>query len=233
MSISDARKEHEDGSAIRHSKATIAGGMSGCPRDLRPGAAAFDHLYGALRCDLLPPSTRSAGLYLYLWPALGCGTQKYRINRVSLWTRPPAPATLHWLGSLGGCALPPGVDAPSRRALGTRRWCVGVRSLGLSQVWHRVGGRGPAVVWPARQGRQLSGGRLPGLRVGRGPYAGRHAAVSAQSMDHGPGPPGQSWRAHRPPRGSLATTRGGVRMGFVAGSMAWVSALGWRCRAIR
>ena len=32
LSISDARKEHEDGNAIRHSQATIAGGMSGCPR---------------------------------------------------------------------------------------------------------------------------------------------------------------------------------------------------------
>src|SRR5262249_30538405 len=127
MSLSDARKEHADGSAIRHSKATIAGGMSGCPRDLRPGAAAFDHLYGALCGDLLPPRTRSACPYLYLWPALGCGTQKYRIDRVSLWTRPPAPATLHGLGPLGGCALTPGVGAPSRRARGTHRWCARVR----------------------------------------------------------------------------------------------------------
>src|SRR5262245_22792030 len=101
-SRSEARKEHEDGSAIRHSKATIAGGMSSGPRERRPGAAPFDHLDGALCCDLLPPRTRSACPYLYLWPALGCGPQKYRIDCVSLWPRPPAPAALHWLGSLGG-----------------------------------------------------------------------------------------------------------------------------------
>src|SRR5262245_4537596 len=126
MSISDARKEQEDGSTIRHSQATIAGGMSGCPRDLRPGAAAVDHLHGALCGDLLPPSTRSACPYLSLWPALGCRTQKYRIARLSLWTRPSAPATLYWLGSMGRCALTPGVDAPSRRARGTSRWRAGV-----------------------------------------------------------------------------------------------------------
>src|SRR4029450_10848355 len=124
--------------------------MSSGSRDLRPGAAALDHLYGALCGDLLPPRTRSACPYLYLWLSLGCGTQKYRIDRVSLWTRPPAPATLHWLGPLGRCALTPGVDATSRRAPGTRRGFTGVRSLGLSQVWDRVGGRGAPVVWPAR-----------------------------------------------------------------------------------
>src|SRR5512145_3191873 len=41
IALSDARTAHEDGSAIRYSQATIAGGMSGCPRDLRPGAAAL------------------------------------------------------------------------------------------------------------------------------------------------------------------------------------------------
>src|SRR4029450_8403634 len=122
MSINDARKEHEDGSAIRHSQATIAGGMSGCPRDLRAGAAAVDHLHAAVCSPPLRPRTRSACPDLYLWPALGGGTQKYRIDCVSLWTRPPAPATFYWPGSVGRCALAPGVDAPRRRALGTSRW---------------------------------------------------------------------------------------------------------------
>ena len=54
--------------------------------------------------------------YLCLWLALGCGTQKRRIDRVSLWTRPPAPATLHWLGRVGGCPLAAGAAAPSRRS---------------------------------------------------------------------------------------------------------------------
>ena len=96
------------------------------------------------------PELDAACPYLSLWPALGCGTQKYRIDRVSLWTRPPAPATLYWLGSVGRCALAPGVDAPSRRALGTRPmacWCSIPRafpSLGPS----RWGWRGSGVaVW--------------------------------------------------------------------------------------
>src|SRR2546428_4333766 len=184
MSRSNSRKEHGYGSAIRHSKATIAGGMSGCPRDLRPGAAAVGHLYGALCRDLLSPRTRPACPYLPLWTALGFGTQKCRIDRVSLWPRSLAPATLYWLGSLGGCPLAPGVDATSRGAIGTRRWRPGVRSLELSQVRARVGRRSAPVVWPAGEGRQLSSRRLFGLRVGAGPYPGRHAPVSAQSMDH-------------------------------------------------
>src|SRR5918999_1826462 len=142
MSRNDSRKEHRYGSALRLSQATIASGMSGCPRDLRPGDAAFGNLSGALCRDLLPPRTRPACSYLCLWTALECGTQKCRIDRVSLWTRPSAPATLHWLGSLGGYALTPEVDTTSCRALGTRRWRAGVRPFWLSQVWDRVGGRG-------------------------------------------------------------------------------------------
>jgi hypothetical protein len=227
MSINDARKEHEDGSAIDHSQATMAGGMSGCPRDLRAGAAAFDHLHGAFCCDLLPPRTRSACPYLSLWPALGGGTQQYRIDRVSLWTRPPAPATFSWLGSVGRCARAPGVNAPSRRALRPSRGCVGVRSRRLPQVWDRVGRGGAPVVGPSGQGRQRSSRRLLGLRVGRGPYPGRHAAVLAQSMDDRQGPPGQSRCAPRPARVSRAAP---VGIGPVAdqghAAAAWVER--WR-----
>jgi hypothetical protein len=208
MCLSDARQEHEAGSAIRPSQATSAGGLSGCPRGLRPGAAAFAHLDGALRGDLLPPRTRSAGPSLSLGPALGGGTHKDRIDRVALWTRPPAPTTLHGLGPLGGWALTRGGGATSRRALGTRRGWAGVRSLGLSHVWDRVGGRGAPVGWPARPGRPRSRCRLPGLRVGRGPYSGRPAAVFAHRRDHRPGPPGHSWCAHRPPRVALAAPVG-------------------------
>src|SRR5262245_46583006 len=126
MSRSDSRKEHGYGSALRHAQATMAGGMSGCPRALRSGNAAFGTLYGALCGDLLPPRTPPACPSLPRWLALGCGTQTCRIDRVSLRTRPSTPATLHGLGSLGGWALAPRADAPSRSALGTRRGRVGV-----------------------------------------------------------------------------------------------------------
>ena len=85
-----------------------------------------------------------------------------------------------------------------RRALGPRRGRIGLRPLGLSQVWNRVGGCGAPVVRPPGQGRQLSSRHLLGLRVGCGSYPGRHAPVFAPSMDHGQGSPRQSWRAQRP-----------------------------------
>lgn len=208
MSRSDARQEHGYGSALRHSQATIAGGMGGCPRELRAGEAAVGNLYGALCRDLLPPRTHPACPYLHLWLALGCGTQKGRIERVALWTRPSTLATLHWLGSWGGWALAPRAAAPSRRALGPRRGRVGLRPLGLSPVWHRVGGGGAPVVRPPGQGRPLSSRPLLGLRVGCGAYPGRPAPVFAQSMDPGQGPPSHSWRAQRPQRVALAAPVG-------------------------
>jgi hypothetical protein len=215
MSINDARKEPEDGSALRHSPAPMAGGMSGCPRALRAGAAAFAPLQGAFCCDLLPPSTRSACPALSLWPARGGGTPTYRLDRGSLWTRPPAPATFYWLGSGGRWALAPGVNTPRRRALRPSRGGLGVRSLRLPQVWDRVGRGGAPVGGPSGQGRPLASRRLRGLRVGRRPYPGRHAAVCAPSMDDRPGPPGHSRGAPRPAasgrgrRGGPTATRSG------------------------
>ena len=47
MSISDSRTEHSYGSAIRHSKATIAGGMSGAP-------AIFDQVMPRLATFMAP-----------------------------------------------------------------------------------------------------------------------------------------------------------------------------------
>src|SRR5574341_192830 len=101
MSINDVRKERLHGSGIRHSKAAIAGGMPGRTRDLRPGDGPVANLSGTLCRHLLPPGTRWACPYLCVWTAVGCGTHKRRIDRVPLRTRPPAPATLHWLGRVG------------------------------------------------------------------------------------------------------------------------------------
>jgi hypothetical protein len=247
MSRSDARKEHGSGSARRHSPATMAGGMSGCPRELRAGTAAFGNLAGALCCDLLPPSTQPACPDLPRWLALGCGTQQGRSERVSLGTRPSPPATLHGLGSWGGWALAPRAAAPRRRALGTRRGRVGVRPRGRSHVWHRVGGCGAPVVRPPGPGRPLSRRPLLGLRGGRGPSPGRPAPGWAPRLDHGPGPPRHSWRAQRPPRVARAAP---VGVGQVAdpwpaaaawgergrgrdGAAVWVAALaGWLGRAL-
>src|SRR5712692_10655779 len=112
------RKEHLHGSSIHHSQAAIAGGMPGCPRGLPAGDATLDNLYGTLRRHLPPSGTLSARLYLCLWPAVGCGTQKRRIDRLSVRTRPPPTATFHRLGRLGGCTLATGIDWPSCPALG-------------------------------------------------------------------------------------------------------------------
>ena len=69
---------------------------------------------------------------------------------------------------------------------------------------------GVARQWCGRLGKvdncQVAG--LSGLRVGRGPYSGRPAAVSVHSMDHGQGSPGQNGRAHGPPQVSLAAPVG-------------------------
>ena len=46
-----------------------------------------------------------------------------------------------------------GVARPSREALGTRRWGVGVRSFRVSQIRSGVGGGGKAVVWSPGQSR--------------------------------------------------------------------------------
>src|SRR6266851_2370099 len=98
MTMTGLWKEQVDGSRIRDSKATIAGGMP-CPSPrLRPDDAPVGTLYGPLCCHLLPSGTLGACPYLCAWPAVGCGTQKRRIDRVPLRTRPAAPATLHWLG---------------------------------------------------------------------------------------------------------------------------------------
>ena len=54
---------------------------------------------------------------------------------------------------------------PSQPALGTRRWGVGVRSLGISQVRPGVGGCRPSVGWSAGQSRELPSGPGLGIRV--------------------------------------------------------------------
>ena len=75
-------------------------------------------------------------------------------------------------GPTGPMLPAPDGARPSGPAIGTRRWRVGVRSLGVSQIWSRVGGRGSAVVRPFGESRQLSSGHLPGLRLGPRPHPG-------------------------------------------------------------
>src|SRR6266849_2319171 len=101
MFMNDSRKEHSHGSAIRYSQTAIAGSMPSRTRDLPPGDAPFGNLYGPLCPHLLPPGTHSTCPYLCLWPALGSGTQERRVDRVSLRTRSPSPATLRRLGRVG------------------------------------------------------------------------------------------------------------------------------------
>src|SRR5712692_8291994 len=109
MSMDHVLQGARHGSSIRHSQAAIAGGMPGRTRDLPPGEAALGNLSGPLRQHLLPSGTLSARPDLCLWPAVGCGTPKRRIDRLSVRTRPPPAATFHRLGSLGGRALATGI----------------------------------------------------------------------------------------------------------------------------
>ena len=125
--------------------------------------------------------------------------------------RLPLPRCMGWA---------PGADAPVRQAL-TR---PGAAPLGHAEgVWvcapsgcptsGTESGGGAPVVQPPGPGRPLARRPLLGRRVGRGPSPGRHAPVLAHSMDHGQGPPRQSWRAQRPQRVARAAP---VGVGHVA-----------------
>ena len=105
------------------------------------------HLHEAL-CQHLPRSgSRSTCQNLCLWPAVERRTEKYRIDCVSFWpVRLPLQGCIGW-AEWDDAPLRRCVGQPSEHALGPRRWGVGVRSLGMSQVRPGVGGCGPSVVW--------------------------------------------------------------------------------------
>src|SRR4029077_17724484 len=108
----ESQKELTPGSPIRHAPTPMAGGMSGRPRELRPGPAAFFHLEGARGRDLPGARPHAAGQALWQRPAGGRGTHERRIACLSWWAKPPGTATLHGLGRLGRCALAPDMACP-------------------------------------------------------------------------------------------------------------------------
>src|SRR5882672_3256648 len=87
--------------------------------------------------------------------------------------------------------------------MGTRRWCAGVRPVGVSKVRSRVGGGGSAVGWAPGQSRPRSSGHLLGLRVAHGPHPGCPAAL----------PPPQAWTQEktRLEKAGVPTARRGYR----------------------
>ena len=73
-----------------------------------------------------------------------------------------------------------------RRRPGRTRRRDRVRSLGLRQEGDQVGGRGAAVVRPARQDRELPGRRLHGIRLAQGTCDRQYASLSPRGVDEGP-----------------------------------------------
>ena len=70
-----------------------------------------------------------------------------------------------------------------RRGPGRARRRDRVRSLGLPQEGDQVGGRGPAVVRPTRQGRQLPGRHLHGLCIAKRTCDRQYTSLPSQGMD--------------------------------------------------
>ena len=90
--------------------------------------------------------------------------------------------------------------SPSWPARSARSWasptpCIVFDPSALRQEGDQVGRRAAAVVRPARQGRQLPGRRLHGLRLAEGARPGRYPALPAQGVGEGPGPPEGGGRA--------------------------------------
>ena len=113
-----------------------------------------------------------------------------RMSNARTWNRSPIILARSAWGckvlSAGMTGTMPPCDTrcgPSGPAIGTSRWRVGLRSLGLSQVRARIGRRGPAVVRSLGESRQLSSGHLLGLRLRQRPHPGGHAVVSTERLD--------------------------------------------------
>ncbi len=168
----------------------------------------------------------------------------------------PISTTRNARGSRSSSAMSPGVTAaphdarpPGRHRPGRGRRRHRLRPLGLRREGDKSRWRGPAVVRPARQGRELPGGRLHGLRFAKRTCDRQHAPLSPRGMGEGPGrckaagvPKEVKFRTRhelalemldehgplRPIRGWLATTRWAAPLGFRRDLQGPANATCWR-----
>ena len=158
-----------------------AGGDSGAVGGFRRAVHAIDPAGEAA----------AAGGGVHQRADVGCGAEERRVDRLS--SRP---------GTQGDAVFPGGVEVGSSTAArrtghaggpgaGARRRRDCVRPVGLSQEGDGVGRRAAAMVRPAGQDRELPGGGVHGLRVGRGARPGQYAAVSAAGVGPGQSPPSE------------------------------------------
>src|SRR5262249_11031726 len=116
-------------------------------------------------------------------PAVRPKEQGRRVDRLPARPRTPGTAEVHRPGRLEPPRLDERTGPPGWPTVGRSRWCPGLRPRRLGQEGQRIGWRGPAVVRPAWQGRELPGRRLPRLRLAQGTRPGRFPPVLAQGVD--------------------------------------------------
>ena len=183
-------------------------------------------------------------------PALQARAQDRRGDRLSARPGTPADPEVHRPGRWDHRPLLATLAAQVGQTAGRARRRDRLRPLGLRQEGEQVGRRGAAVVRPARQGRELPGRRLHGIRLAEGTCARQHPSLSSPRNGRRTGPgarrrasprrsssgPATSWRWRcstsaarccRTP-GSPATTRWAVRRGFAGNCGAAASATCWR-----
>ena len=121
-------------------------------------------LPAALPAPLLPRRAARAGPRRPAGQAQRPAAQDLRADRRPGRPPPQAGAALRRRRRLGRRGRHGRAAPPRRRGAGRPRGRPGPRPQRLPQVGGRLLRRGPAVVRPAGQGRQLPGRRLPGLR---------------------------------------------------------------------
>ena len=118
--------------------------------------------------------------------ALEARAQDRRRDRLPARSGTTGPPEVHRAGPVGPSAPAGDARAAGRRRPGRSGRRDRVRSLGLRQEGDQVGGRGAAVVRPARQGRELPGGHLHGVRLAKRTCDRQYAPLSPRGMDEGP-----------------------------------------------
>src|SRR5512135_2509230 len=183
--VSPRWKESDDGAPVPTTQGSIARRLPSHTRHLprcRPPP-------GGLRPTLRrhPPQPRESAGHRHLprRTPLRPRAQERRGHRLPLRPRPTDAPGLRRRLTVGPHATDRRVEPPGGRRPGSPRRRAGLRPFGLPQEGERLRRCAAAVVRPARQGRELSGRRLPGLRHRLGARPGRFPALPPQGVDQG------------------------------------------------
>jgi len=256
MRMQKPAEEQEHGRTRRHSQKPMAPSLSGRSRDLPRGHAAPAPLYGPLCRNLAPAETPAPGEDRCLWSAVRRRTHKRGLDRLAVWSRPPAAATGHRRGSLG--MRNPGARrgvATSPSTWDTRRGCWGAtRPLCPHPAPHRWGGpgsgavgwatsttvtwRAPWATWRAKGIPSWTGGGPSPTRGAKrqGAWIKPVCPTTAAALARVTRWRWRGWRRmapHSRMAGSRVTTRGGVPLGGVVAGRRWAHARCWPCRRPR